>query len=83
MVLTEKKYTLARYTGVSDRVSSLRVFNSQQYYPEAGIIAQMAWYFIEGYHYRSKEYPFGSRANSFKKLCSSFRRGKNLFFIKK
>ena len=25
------------------------------------LVAQVLWYFIEGVHYRSNEYPFGSR----------------------
>jgi hypothetical protein len=30
------------------------------------LIAQIIWYFIEGFHYRSNEYPFGSRENYIK-----------------
>jgi arginase family enzyme len=58
--------SLARYAGISDKVSCLGIFNHNSTAPEAVIIAQMVWYFIEGYHYRSKEYPFGSRATYLK-----------------
>ena len=58
--------SLARYAGISDKVSCFGVFNHNSTAPEAGIIAQIVWYFIEGYHYRSKEYPFGSRATYLK-----------------
>lgn len=58
--------SLARYAGISDKVSSFGVFNHNSTVQEAGIIAQIVWYFIEGYHYRSKEYPFGSRTNYLK-----------------
>ncbi|PIF33052.1 arginase family enzyme [Flavobacterium sp. 9] len=58
--------SLARYAGISDKVSSFGVFNHNSTAQESGIIAQIVWYFIEGYHYRSKEYPFGSRTNYLK-----------------
>lgn len=58
--------SLARYAGISDKVTSFGVFNHNSTAQEAGIIAQIVWYFIEGYHYRSKEYPFGSRTNYLK-----------------
>ncbi|THF51259.1 arginase [Flavobacterium supellecticarium] len=52
---------LSRYAGISDKVSSFGVFNHNSTEGEAMLVAQILWYFIEGYHYRSKEYPFGSR----------------------
>ncbi|MDQ1164384.1 formimidoylglutamase [Flavobacterium sp. SORGH_AS_0622] len=58
--------SLARYAGISDKVSSFGIFNHNSTMAESVIISQIVWYFIEGYHYRSKEYPFGSRANYLK-----------------
>jgi arginase family enzyme len=58
--------TLSRYAGISDKVSSFGLFNHNSSAAEAVLLAQIIWYFIEGYHYRSKEYPFGSRANYLK-----------------
>lgn len=58
--------SLARYAGISDKVSSFGIFNHNSTTAEAVIISQLIWYFIEGYHYRSKEYPFGSRKNYIK-----------------
>lgn len=55
--------TLARYAGISDKVSSFGVFNHNSSRQEAALIAQVLWYFIEGVHYRSNEYPFGSKEN--------------------
>lgn len=52
---------LARYAGISDKVTSLGIFNHSGSRREAGLIAQLIWYFIEGWQYRSNEYPFGSR----------------------
>lgn len=53
--------TLARYAGISDKVTSFGIFNHNNSKQESVLIAQMLWYFIEGVHYRSNEYPFGSK----------------------
>lgn len=58
--------SLSRYAGISDKVSSFGIFNHNSSVYESAMIAQIVWYFIEGYHYRSKEYPFGSRTNYLK-----------------
>jgi arginase family enzyme len=55
--------SLARYAGISDRVSSFGIFNHQNSSQEALLIAQIIWYFIEGVQYRSNEYPFGTKDN--------------------
>lgn len=52
---------LARYAGISDKVSVFGIFNHHNLESEAALIAQMIWYFIEGVNFRSHEYPFGSR----------------------
>lgn len=57
---------LARYSGISDKISSFGVFNHNGTQEEAELISQVLWYFIEGYHYRSKEYPIGTRENFIK-----------------
>lgn len=57
---------LARYAGISDKVSMFGIFNHHNSHQESILITQIIWYFIEGYHYRSKEYPFGSRENYIK-----------------
>lgn len=50
--------SLSRYAGISDR---LKVFGIFEIHKElnvgAKLVAEMIWYFIEGYHYRSFEYP--------------------------
>jgi hypothetical protein len=58
--------TLARYAGISDKVSCLGIFNHQGTKQETALIVQIIWYFIEGIHYRSNEYPFGSKDNYLK-----------------
>ena len=55
--------SLSRYAGISDKVSLFGIFNHNNSEQESVIIAQIIWYFIEGFHYRSNEYPYGSREN--------------------
>lgn len=57
---------LSRYSGISDKVSLLGIFNHDSSKAESVLIAQIIWYFIEGFHYRSNEYPFGSKENYIK-----------------
>lgn len=58
--------TLARYAGISDKVSSLGVFNFDESISESTTIAQLIWYFIEGVNFRWNDYPFGSKENYMK-----------------
>lgn len=57
---------LARYAGISDKVSSFGLFNHQSLPQEGILIAQIIWYFIEGYNFRSLEYPNQNRNNFLK-----------------
>ncbi|UMB55484.1 formimidoylglutamase [Lutibacter sp. A64] len=54
---------IARYAGISDKVTSFGIY---EYNPlldtknqSAQLIAQMIWYFIEGFNFRAHDYPFG------------------------
>lgn len=58
--------SLSRYAGISDKVSAFGVFNHKNSKAEAVLISQIVWYFIEGFHYRSNEYPFGGRGEYIK-----------------
>ncbi|KAF2519872.1 formimidoylglutamase [Flavobacterium salilacus subsp. salilacus] len=58
--------TLARYAGISDKVTCFGIFNHQDTKQEGLLIAQIVWYFIEGVHYRSNEYPFDTKENYIK-----------------
>jgi len=58
--------SLSRYAGISDKVSLLGIFNHNNTKQESVLVAQIIWYFIEGFHYRSNEYPFGSREHYIK-----------------
>lgn len=63
----EEACGLARYAGISDKVTNFGVY---EYNPTkdrdgrtAHLIAQMVWYFIEGVHSRKGDYPFASKAD--------------------
>jgi hypothetical protein len=58
--------SLSRYAGISDKVTSFGIFNQNNSQQESILITQIIWYFIEGFHYRSNEYPFGSKDNYLK-----------------
>ena len=57
---------LTRYAGISDKVTSFGIFNFNPNGNEVILTAQMLWYFIEGFCFRSNEYPFGTKENYIK-----------------
>lgn len=62
---------IMRYAGISDKLTSLGIFNlytsnAQGYLSDLNLIAQMIWYFIEGFNLRKKDYPIGTKANYLK-----------------
>ena len=61
---------ISRYAGISRKVSSFGIYEYNGKLDEreqtAHLIAQMIWYFIEGYNFRIDEYPFESK-NGYKK----------------
>ena len=57
---------LSRYAGISDKVTSFGIFNFNPNGNEVVLTAQMLWYFIEGFCFRSNEYPFGTKDNYIK-----------------
>lgn len=61
---------LARYAGISDKVSSFGIFNTGFTTSESVLIAQVLWYFIEGFHFRSNEYPFGTKEEYIKYIVT-------------
>ena len=48
---------LSRYAGLSDKVSLFGLFNHNNLKSESVLVAQIIWYFLEGYNFRSLEYP--------------------------
>lgn len=54
---------ISRYAGISDKVTSFGLFNTKRTSQCAQLSAQIIWYFVEGYNYRKKDYPFITSAN--------------------
>jgi len=56
---------LARYSGLSDKVSSFGIYNYNPsldtFNQTSQLIAQMLWYFVEGVFNRKGDYPFSSK----------------------
>ncbi|APG66452.1 arginase [Tenacibaculum todarodis] len=61
----EEICAIARYAGISDKVTSFGVYeyNSKHdaNFQTAHLIAQMIWYFIEGVNFRAKDYPYSTK----------------------
>lgn len=57
---------LARYAGLSDRVTSFGVFNIDNISEESLLITQILWYFVEGFNFRMNEYPYISKSSYLK-----------------
>ena len=58
---------ISRYAGISRKLSSFGIYEYNSKFDQrestANLIAQMIWYFIEGYNLRIDEYPFESKKN--------------------
>jgi len=55
--------SLSRYAGISDKVKSFGLFNHSGTASEAMLIAQIIWYFVEGFNFRTKENPSVNQNN--------------------
>jgi formiminoglutamase len=58
---------IMRYAGLSDKLTSLGIFNFKSHdlfvKQDANLVAQMVWYFIEGVNNRKSDYPIGTKIN--------------------
>lgn len=69
----EDACSIMRYAGLSDKLTSLGLFNFQpadRMSFDANLIAQMLWYFVDGVSNRKRDYPIGSK-NSYVKYTVS------------
>jgi len=76
----EQACQITRYAGMSDKLTSIGFYEIN---PELDIngqtahsVAQMIWYFIDGYNHRKKEFPVGSR-KTYLKYMVNIQDGKN------
>jgi formiminoglutamase len=76
---------LARYAGISDKITSLGLFN---YFPEGiettsnKLLAQILWYFIEGIENRKGDFPVGSKKSYMKYTVTLEEENSQLIFLK-
>lgn len=65
---------IMRYAGISDKLTSVGLFNISNTKPglesDLNLISQMIWYFIEGYSLRKKDFPIGSKKNYIRYIVS-------------
>ena len=76
----EQACQIARYAGLSDKLTSIGFYEINPEYDTNGqtahSVAQMIWYFIDGINHRKKDFPVGSR-KSYLKYRVNINDGKN------
>ena len=77
---------IARYAGISDRVSTFGLFELNPKYDinnqTSGLAAQIIWHFIDGFSSRINEYPEDNNANFKKFIISNVNNEHELIFLK-
>jgi formiminoglutamase len=62
----EEACQIARYAGMSDKLSSVGFYELNPLMDHNGqtahLVAQMVWYLMEGYHHRKKDFPIGDKS---------------------
>lgn len=63
----EEACALARYSGISDKVSSFGIYECNAIADKEGrtahLLAQIIWYFLEGFNLRKGDYPFANKGD--------------------
>ncbi|MGB0882018.1 MAG: formimidoylglutamase [Vicingaceae bacterium] len=82
----EQACQITRYAGMSDKLTSIGFYEIN---PELDIngqtahsVAQMIWYFIDGYNNRKKDFPVGSRKTYLKYIVNMQEGDKEVTFYK-
>jgi len=83
---SENACKLARFAGLSDRVSSFGLYefygSKDRYSQSAQVVAQMIWHFIEGYYARKNEFPSQTKEDYFHYTVKMEDNGHDIFFVK-
>jgi len=62
----EEACQITRYAGLSDKLTSIGFYelnpDFDHHHQTAHLVAQMIWYFVEGYYSRKKDYPVGDKS---------------------
>jgi formiminoglutamase len=63
----EEACQIARYAGISDKLSSFGIYELNPAFDNnkqtAHLVAQMVWYFIDGFYNRKKDFPFAEKSD--------------------
>lgn len=82
----EEACAIARYAGLSDKLTSFGVYDYCPSKDEDGttahLVAQMIWYFIDGYYNRKQDFPVGDRSQYFKYTVALESKDHELVFYK-
>lgn len=82
----EQACQIARYAGLSDKLTSIGFYELNPDLDNNGLtahsVAQMIWYFIDGFNHRKKDFPMGSRKNYFKYIVNIQEGEKEIIFFK-
>ena len=66
----EEACQIVRYAGLSDKLTSVGFYELNpefdNFYQTAHLVAQMIWYFIDGFNHRKKDYPVGDKSKCVK-----------------
>lgn len=54
---------IARYAGMGDNISVFGIFESENHPQAFQLIAQIIWYFMEGFNFKIEEFPSGNNKN--------------------
>ncbi|MFA5574897.1 MAG: formimidoylglutamase [Brumimicrobium sp.] len=75
---------LMRYAGISDKLSSVGIFNyySDNHEVTDELVAQLIWYFIEGYSHRKGDFPIGAKKEYLKYRVYQDELGEEIVFYK-
>ena len=78
--------SISRYAGLSEKIKSIGFYNYNPTYDQvnvtATLVAQMAWYFIEGFYHRVTDIPPGDNTSYIKYIASINRLDQEIVFYR-
>ena len=82
----EEACQIARYAGLSDKLTSIGFYEANPKFDKIGqtahLVAQMVWYFIDGYYNRAHDFPFKNEDDYLKYRVSINDHKEELVFYK-
>jgi arginase family enzyme len=82
----EEACQIARYAGLSDKLTSIGFYEVNPLHDHrgqtAGLVAQMIWYFIDGFYQRAHDFPFHNEEDYLKYRVSITDHKEEIIFLK-